>query len=55
MRARQRRDAAQAQLDAALVVAVDIHVHSTDLRRALGGLTLATFWRRVKAAREAVA
>ena len=52
-RAQQRLDAAQAQLDAALVTAMNQHVRSTELREALGGLGHATFWRRVAAARKA--
>jgi hypothetical protein len=54
-RARRRLGEAQAQLDAALVAAVSQHARSSELRETLGGVTHATFWRRVKAAREAVA
>lgn len=48
-----RVESAQAQLDAALVAAADQHVPSTQLCELLG-LTRATFWRRVRAARVAV-
>ena len=50
--AQQQLVAAQGQLDEALIEAVDRHVHSEQLREALGGLTHATFWRRVETARE---
>lgn len=53
VKAQQRVDAAVAELDGALVTATNLHVHSAALAEALG-VSVATLWRRVRAAREAV-
>jgi hypothetical protein len=45
-------EAAQERADAALVNAADLHVPSDELR-ALFGVSTATLWRKVKAAKEA--
>jgi len=52
VRARAARDRADAALDRALTVAVDQHVRSADLAGVLG-VSVATLWRTVAAARQA--
>lgn len=50
----EQLDAARADLDQALVAAMDLHTPAHDVRD-LMELTPATFWRQVKAARERAA